>query len=156
MKTILRTLAISMLILSSSILGYSATSGIVEVKVTIEKDVSIDIGGGPVNFGKLGVGQTAVSTAPVTVTNNGSGADEKITLSVADPAGWTQGVPGMNIYRMSFQVSADGQGAVWKSAAEISETLAYNETKKLWVKLETPTATNVTTEQAIRVTISAE
>jgi len=156
MKKILSIIAIAALILSTATFGYSAPSGVVNVTVTIEKTLSIDITGGPIDLGTLGVGETAVSASAINIANDGSGAEETLTLSVSDPAGWTQGTPGVETYRISFQFSADGQGATWLDAGSVSESLSYNETKNLWIQLETPTATSVVTQQTIPVTITAE
>ena len=84
------------------------------------------------------------------------GIGETITLAVVNPTGWTQGVPGEETYRISFQFAetqplADDPG--WQNEGGISELLSYDETKNLWVKLETPTATGATAEQTAQVII---
>lgn len=159
MKKLLIAATIAALIFSSAGIGYAATSGIVNVTVTITKTVSISIAGGPIDFGTLGVGQTAVASSAITVTNDGSGADETLTLSVTDPAGWTHGTPAENIYRLNFQFAENkpaSDDANWKASGDVSETVTYNVSKKLWIKFETPTATNITSQQTIPVTITAQ
>jgi len=156
MKKLIALIAIAVLAIAGAAEAYAANSGVVNVTVTIERSVSIDIAGGPLNFGSVATGATAVSSSPIVITNNGSGTDEVVTLSASDPAGWTNGTPGVDSYRLTYQVSEDGLGETWQSAGEVSETIAYNEAKKLWIKLEVPTATNVTTKQTIPVTITAE
>lgn len=158
MKKLLSIATIATLVFLGATLSFADPSGTVDVKVTIDHTLSIDITGGPIDFGKLGVGQTAVSAGAISVKNDGSGLDEDITLSVANPTGWTQGTPAKDVYRISFQASdtkPTAGDANWKLPADFSETLAYDATKKLWVKLETPTTTNVTAEQIIKVTITA-
>ncbi|MBL7157326.1 MAG: hypothetical protein ISS92_04075 [Candidatus Omnitrophica bacterium] len=156
MRKILSIVAIVALVFSNAVSGFSAPSGVAHVLVTIDKTVSISISGSPVDFGRMGVGVTAVSSSAIVITNDGSGADETLTLSVTDPAGWTHGVPAENVYRMRFQFSVDGTGETWQSASAVSQLIAYDESKSLWIKLETPTATNVTTQQTTQVTITAE
>lgn len=139
--------------------GYADTSGVVNVTVTIQQSISVEITGGPIDFGSMGVGEAAVSLGSISVLNNGSGIDETITVSFTDPAGWTHGVPGENIYRLSFQFSASqppADDANWRDAGLVSEEIAYNAAKTLWIKLETPTATGITSQQTIPVTITAE
>jgi len=156
MKKFLGIIAVTVIVLSNVVAVQAGPQGIVDILVTIDKEISIEIGGGPINLGRIGIGETKVSATPITIKNNGSGANEIITLSVTDPAGWTFGEPGTNQYKATFQFSEDGLSGVWKVPSEVSESISYNETKKLWVNFKAPTSTDITTEQTIRLTISAE
>ena len=145
--------------LVSSTPAFAASSGTVAVKVTINKVLSVAITGGPLAFGALDVNTTTVSAASASVKNDGSGVDETLKVSVANPAGWTQGTPAKEVYRvmvMFKDTKPTATDAGWKLPAAIAETLVHDATKKLWVKLETPTSTKVATEQIIQLTISAE
>ncbi len=158
MKKVLSILAIAVLIMSNAAVCNAGPTETVNVTVTIEQSVSIEVTGGPIGFGTLGVSDTAVSSSAMAVRNDGSGIGETITLAVVNPTGWTQGVPGEETYRISFQFAetqplADDPG--WQNEGGISELLSYDETKNLWVKLETPTATGATAEQTAQVTITA-
>lgn len=156
MKKLLLAVTVAAFVLSIAATGYAGPSGTVDVLVTIDKTISIDVIGGPIDLGSIGVGETAFSSSAITVTNDGSGVDETITVAVIDPAGWTAGGPGPDQYKLSIQVSADGLGPTWLLPASVSETLAYGEAKKLWLKFESPTTTAVTSQQTIQVTINAE
>lgn len=156
MKKLLLAITVAAFVLSIAATGYAGPSGTVDVLVTIEKAISINVGGGPINLGSMGVGVTAFSSSAITVTNDGSGADETISVVVTDPAGWTAGEAGPEQYKLSIQVSADGLGPTWSLPASVSEALAYGETKKLWLKFEAPTTTAVTSQQTIQLMINAE
>jgi hypothetical protein len=161
MKRILSIVTITAFLFSNALSAFAGPSGAVQVTVTISKTLSIAVTGGPIDFGSLGVGETAVSATAVSVTNDGSGADETVTLTVTDPVpgpNWTQGTPGNEVYRISFQAAATQPAAGdanWKLPADYSEVLSYDETDSVWIKLETPTVTAITAPQSMTVTFTA-
>ena len=159
MKKIISIIVAAVLMFSSAATVFAANPATTQVTVTISKTLSIVITGGPLDFGTLGVGTTAVSAGAISVKNDGSGADETMKLTVGDPTGWTQGTPASEVYRVSFQfkdTKPTAGDANWKLPAAIAETLAYDATGKLWAKLETPTSTAKTAKQTITLTITAE
>lgn len=160
MKKLLLIIAAAVFVYSMAAIGYAAPTADVDILVTIQKTISIEVGGGPIDFGSVGVDQTVVSSSPITMRNSGSGADETITLSVTSPTGWTLVAPGttprVEQYALSFQFSPDGLGPVWDAPGTVSKVIPYNVTENLWVKFESPTVTNKTAQQTIQLTINAE
>ena len=160
MRKLLMIIAIATFVFSTAAIGYADPTGAVDILVTIQKTISIEIGGGPIDLGSVGINQTVVSSSPITVKNSGSGADETITLSVTSPTGWTLVAPGITPrveqYALSFQFSPDGLGPDWDAPGDVSKVISYDVTENLWAKFESPTATNKTDQQTIQLTISAE
>ena len=155
--------------------AFAANSATVDVTVSIAQEASISVTGGPVAFGAMKIGDSAVSTAPVTVKNNGSGASETYSLYLNNPSGWTAVItaPGVDQYRLSCAFNADNNVASWAPANyalttssqtatvskfagnETGAGVPYNADKHLYMKLETPSATTSSSAKTIQVVIVA-
>lgn len=154
---------------------WAAESDSVAVKVTILSSLSVDISEAELSLGSVNVGSTTVSAAGVTVTNNGSGIAETYSLSLSNPSGWTasQTAAGLETYVLNAAFDADGslswdaanQGlstvpvacsATQFSGDQTGEAVPYNQARTLWFQFAAPTATTVTTEQGITVTVTAQ
>lgn len=147
------------------------------VKVTVTPSISVSITEGTLMLGSVAAGGTKVSATAVTVTNDGSGVNETYSLSLANPAGtWTasQDAPGVEVYVLNAAFSDNVSGITWNvtnhalstSAVVCSATkfagdqtgisVPYNATRKLWFQFKAPTATTVSAEQDIVVTVTAQ
>lgn len=163
MKKLISIVMATLLVFSNAA-AFAAESGSISVKVTIEHTPSIEIIGDALDFVKMGVNEAKVSAAAIGIKNNGSGIDETVVLTaeVSSPpgSGWQPGVPDREKYRLTFQVKDAGGAAPlasdpnWELPGDIETVIAYDETKDLWAKLETPTVTAETAEQVIDVNIS--
>lgn len=154
---------------------FAAVSEIFEVQVSIAAAASISLSGGPINFGTMSVNTSSVSTNAVTIKNNGTGSNQTYSLSITNPTGWTavtDTAPGFNQYRMF--AAFDGDGTIeWNNANHSVSTsptaasatkfkgdqtgtgVSWDQERKLYVKLETPQATNSQGVKAIPVTVTA-
>ncbi|MFC1624617.1 hypothetical protein ACFL28_04825 [Candidatus Omnitrophota bacterium] len=176
MEKHLRTIiATAVLILALSSTAGAGESETFDVTVSITASASISVTGGPINFGTMGVGSTDVSSSAITVTNDGSGSDQTYSVALVDPSGWTAvtAAPGFDEYRLSAAFDADGASITWsptnhaltttstassasKFAGDQSGTaVPYNETRSLYLQLETPSATASPSAKTIQVSITA-
>lgn len=156
-------------------LALAAQSDSVAVKVTISPAISVSIAEDTLALGSLAAGATRVSTTAVTVTNDGSGISETYSLSLTNPAGWTAALaPGAETYVLNAAFSNNVAGITWDPANHALSTSAvaassskfagdqtgagvpYNGVRKLWFQFKAPTATTVSAEQSIAVTITAQ
>lgn len=155
--------------------AWAAESDSVAVRVSILSSLGVDIGEAELNMGSVDAGSTTVSSAGVTVTNNGSGIPETYSLSLSDPSGWTasQTQAGLETYVLNAAFDADGS-LTWDAADHaLSATpvacsttqftgdqsgvsVPYDEARTLWFHFQAPTATTVATEQTITVTVTAQ
>ena len=151
-------------------------SGSVAVKVTVTPSISVNIAETSFAFGSVAAGSTSVSTSAVTVTNDGSGVNETYSLSLSNPSGWTvsQSVAGVETYILNAAFSSVASGITWDVTKHALSTtpvacsvakfdgdqtgasVPYNAARNLWFQFKAPTATAVTTEQNIAVTITAQ
>ena len=147
----------------------------VMVKVKIAPSISVSITEAELSLGTMDAGATKVATSAVTVTNDGSGINETYSLSLTNPSGWTasQSAAGVEKYVLDAAFSSSTSGITWDEAKHALSTtptaasatkfagdqtgagVPYNATRKLWFQFKAPTATAVTEEQAITVTITA-
>lgn len=154
----------------------AAQSDSVAVKVTVNPSLSVSITEDTLSLGSVATGDTTVSSSAVTVTNNGSGINETYSLSLTNPSGWTasQTTTGVETYVLNTALDADGTGISWGEANHALSTtpvacsatkfvgdqtgvsVPYNATRKLWFQFKAPTATSVSSEQSITVTITAQ
>ena len=154
----------------------AAQSGSVAVKVTVTPSISVNIAETNLSFGSVAAGSTSVSTGAVTVTNDGSGVNETYSLSLGDPAGWTasQIAAGVETYILNAAFSSVASGISWDVTKHALSTtpvaciatkfngdqtgvsVPYNGIRNLWFQFKAPTATAVTTEQNIAVTITVQ
>lgn len=157
-------------------LTYAGQTDTLTVKVRITPAISVNITETELSLGDVAAGGTKVSAAAVTVTNNGSGANETYSLSLSNPSGWTasQTAAGVETYILNAAFDADGAGISWNNTNHALSTTAvpcsatkfagdqtgavvpYNAARKLWFQFKAPTATSVSTEQGIVVTITAQ
>ena len=147
--------------------------------------ISISIFSSGYDFGVVLKNSTNVAASSTTVTNDGN-VNERYSLNLASPAGWTcvtDTAPGAEEFRMcgNFQ-TATAQASHFVIAVSSSDAIGtaqsvcsnadfakdnegeaakgYNvppsEERYLWFRFESPTSTNLTTQQTITVTITAE
>lgn len=155
--------------------GIAAESDSVLVKVTILSSLAVEISEAELNLGSVNVGSATASSQGVTVTNAGSGIAETYSLNLTNPSGWTvsQTAAGAETYVLNAAFDTDGS-LTWDtanhalSATPVASTVAkfagdqtgisvpYNATRKLWFQFLSPTATSLTGEQNITVTITAQ
>ncbi len=144
MKKLLSLIMVAMIAFSSAGQVFAA-SETVSITITINHNLNIEVGGSA-NL-SIVPGTTAVSAAAITVKNVSTGVAETITLAATAPNGWTP----------TFQFAAAKPAAdstAWKAAGDISEALAHDATKKLWLKLVAPAATSETSAN-ISLTVTA-
>jgi hypothetical protein len=161
--------------LGLAVSAQAAESDSVAVKVTILSSLSVDITETELNLGSVNVGSTTVSSTGVTVTNTGSGIAETYSLSLVNPSDWTasQTAAGVETYVLNAAFDSDGS-LTWDvtnhalsttplactttqfAGDQTGVSVPYNETRTLWFQFLAPTATSVTTEQSITVTVTAQ
>jgi len=157
-------------------IAQAAVSDTVTVKVTILASLSVDLTESEILLGDVSIGSTTASATGVTVTNSGSGIAETYSLSLIDPGTWTasQTAAGAETYVLNAAFDADGATITWDATNHaLSDTpvvstatefagdqtgvsVPYNETRTLWFQFLAPTATSVTAEQEIAVTVTAQ
>jgi hypothetical protein len=162
--------------LAVAVSAYAAQSDTLAVKVRITPSISVNITEAELVLGDVAASGTKTSTTGVTVTNNGSGANETYSVSLANPSTWTavQDAAGVEKYVLNAAFDADGSSIVWDNTKHAISTavvacsatkfagdqtginVPYNEARKLWFQFKAPTATSVTTEQSIVVTVTAQ
>jgi len=130
---------------------------------------------GPIDFGVVTAGSATVSTGSSTVTNDGNVA-ETYSVNLTNPASWTavQALPGNEEYCLSAMLNsaqpASGgftyaDHALSTVSTQCSATkfagnqdgvsVPVSATRNLWFKFEAPSATAVTAQQTIVVTLTA-
>ncbi|KPJ59749.1 MAG: hypothetical protein AMJ46_09630 [Latescibacteria bacterium DG_63] len=177
MRTIHRPVVLfaltAVLILGSAQAVLAANPSNISVTVTIE-NVSVSTTG-PIDFGVVTAGSATVSTVSSTVTNDGN-VDETYSLNLTDPATWTavQAAPGNEEYCLSamfnsaqplvgdfayadhaLSTTSTSCSATQFAGDQTGETVSATATRDLWFKFEAPSATTVTTQQTIVVTVTA-
>lgn len=175
LKLITAVLITAGLVIEAS-LAYAGSSDSLTVKVTVTPSISVNITETELLLGNIAAGATKVSTAAVTVTNNGSGVAETYSLSLVNPPGWTasQTATGAEVYVLNAAFSSAVSGIAWDNAKHAIPTtpdvctpvrfagdqtgaaVPYNAVRKLWFQFNAPTSTAVATEQGIVVTITAQ
>jgi len=148
----------------------------VAVKVTVTPVLSVSITEDQYQFGSVAAGSTTVSTAGVSVINNGSGIDETYSLALADPADMTasQTATSLNKYVLNAAFSNLVSGITWNlpnhalatvgavctptkfAGDQTGVAVPYNASRKLWLQFMAPPATKATAEQIIPVTVTAQ
>jgi hypothetical protein len=154
--------------------AFAASSATINVTVSIAQEASISVTGGPVDFGAMKIGGSAVSSTAVVVKNTGSGANETYSLSLVNPSGWTAvtTAPGIDQYRLSSAFDATGT-VTWNpvnhalttssqastttkfAGSETGTAVPYNADRHLYLKLETPSATSSSGSKTIQAVIIA-
>ena len=172
LKVVIGLLALVMIFAQAA---YSDNPVTFDVTVSVAAEASIEVvGGGPVDFGIMGIGATAVSGNPITIKNNGSGGSQTYSLALANPSGWIAviTVPGFDEYRLCAAFDSDGT-VTWDPASHALTTAAaassatkfagdqsgsgvgYNEERSLHLRIETPSATSSPSAKIIQGIISA-
>lgn len=163
----------AMLTLGATHAAFATNPSNISTTVTIE-NLSVSTTG-PIAFGVVTAGSATVSSDSSLVTNDGNVA-ETFSLDLTDPAGWTavQAAAGSEEYCLSamFNSSQPASGnfayadhALSTTSTSCSATkfagdqtgvsVAASGTRELWFKFEAPSATTVTTQQTITVTVTA-
>ncbi len=156
--------------------AYAASSDTVAIKVTVTPALSVSITENTLALGSVVAGSATVSAAALTVTNDGSGVNETYSLSVANPSGWTasQTAAGSETYVLNAAFSNLVTGITWGEANDALSTAPVVSTttrfagdqtgaavprsavRKLWFQFKAPTATTVSAEQSIVLTVTAQ
>lgn len=167
---------VTALLLVSISISEAAQSDSLNVRVTITPSISVSITETELLLGSVAAGATKASTSAVTVTNDGSGVNETYSLSLTNPSGWTasQTAAGVETYVLNSAFDADGASITWSETNHALSTtpvassatkfagdqtgasVPYNAIRKLWFQFKAPTATSVSTEQSITVTVTAQ
>ena len=169
-------LSVGMLVTAVYSGAFAATnSATIDVTVSITQEASISVTGGPVAFGAMKIGGSAVSTTPIVIKNNGTGGTETYSLSLVNPSVWTAvtTAPGIDQYRLCSAFDATGTILTWDPAvhalttssqastltkfagSEKGAAVPYNEDRHLYLKLETPSATSSPSSKTIQVMVTA-
>jgi len=125
------------------------------------------------------IGGAAVETAGgITITNDGSGANETYSLSLANPGGWTASdtAAGADTYVLNAAFDSTDGPTAWNVANHTLTTspvasgdtggkfagddqtglnVPYDATRELWFQLIPPTSTTQTGTKSITITITA-
>ncbi|UCF79094.1 MAG: hypothetical protein JSW03_02230 [Candidatus Eiseniibacteriota bacterium] len=163
----------AMLTLGLAGTAQAANPSNISVTVTIQ-NLSVSTTG-PIDFGVVTAGSATVSTVSSTVTNDGN-VDETYSLNLTDPAGWAavQAVPGNEEYCLSamfnsaqplvgdfdyvdhaLSTASTSCSGTQFAGDQTGVTVPSTATRDLWFKFEAPSATAVTTQQTIVVTVTA-
>ncbi|MFH0778023.1 MAG: hypothetical protein V2A71_05255 [Candidatus Eisenbacteria bacterium] len=163
----------TMVVLCAAGTAFAANPSDISVTVMIE-NLSVSTTG-PITFGVVTAGSATVSTVSSTVTNDGNVA-ETYSLNLTNPAGWTavQAAPGNEEYCLSsiFNAAQPAGGdfdyadhalsttstscsATKFAGDQTGESVPTSGTRNLWFEFEAPSATSVTSQQAIVVTVTA-
>ena len=148
MKKLLSILLAGAMLFGNTAGLWAASTATVTIAITITHSKDIVVGGSA--NGTIIPGTPTVFGA-ITVQNVGTGVGETIKLALDPttplPTGWTA------YYQFAATKPAAGD-AGWKTAADIAEALASNETKNLWLKLVPPAKTEEVS-LAIKLAINA-
>lgn len=175
MKRVLGILiGVVVVIAVAAVAAFAGSSATINVTVSIAQQASISVTGGPVDFGTMSIGGSAVSSSAVVVTNNGSGGSETYSLSLVNPSGWTAvtTAPGADQYRLSsafdgtgtvtwnptnhaLTTSSQASGATKFAGSETGTAVPYNADRHLYLKLETPSTTSASGSKTIQILITA-
>ncbi|MDD5174141.1 MAG: hypothetical protein PHV48_04880 [Candidatus Omnitrophica bacterium] len=158
----------------SSVGAFADNSATINVTVSIAQEASISVTGGPVDFGTMKIGDSAVSTSAVVIKNDGSGSNQTYSLLLINPSGWTAVTtePGVDQYRLSSAFDATGN-VIWNPAnhalttssqistvtkfagSETGTAVPYSADRHLYLKLETPSATSSSGSKTMQIVVTA-
>ncbi|MFH1784758.1 MAG: hypothetical protein ABH868_07735 [bacterium] len=146
---------------------------IVSIEVADEYTLGISVNSKSYNFGPLSVGTTAVSSAPVAITNTGT-VSQTYWMRLIEPQNWThsQKVPGNNVYVLNAAFDTDGdvnwenvQHALGTSLMSCDQTkfsgdssgsgVPVGNQRDLWFQIKMPINTSDASPQNIRVVFVA-
>ena len=162
-----------MMAISVPAFATSTASFNVTVSIAASADITV-VAGGPIDFGVKSTNSSAVSAAPITIKNTGSGSAETYSLNLTDPTVWKSvaTAPGFDQYRLSAAFDSAGTSITWGATQALSTisvaasatqfagnqtgaNVPYNDQRSIWLKMETPNGTSSPTQKTIAVTISA-
>ncbi len=145
----------------------------VTISIAAAADITV-VAGGPVDFGTKNTNSSAVSTAPITIKNTGSGSNQTYSLNLTDPTVWKSvtAAPGFDQYRLSAAFDSAGTSITWGTNQALTTTsvaasatqfagnqtgaaVPYNDQRSIWLKMETPNGTSSPSAKTIAVTITA-
>ena len=155
--------------------AFAANTANFNVTVSIAASADITVtAGGPVDFGVKSTNSSAVSSSAIVIKNTGSGSAQTYSLNLTDPLVWRSvtTVPGVDQYRLSAAFDSAGTGVTWGTSQALTTTsvaasatqfagnqtglnVAYNDSRSIWLKMETPSSTSSTSQKTIGVTITA-
>ena len=162
-----------MITFSTAALAENPATFVVTVAIATEASIDV-IQGGPIDFGIMSTGDSAVSGSAVVVRNSGSGGNQTYSLALINPTSWTAvtTTPGAEEYRLSGAFDSDGV-VTWNpvnhalTTSSVASTgtkfagdetgtgVSYNADRHLYLKMETPSTTLSPSEKSIQVTITA-
>lgn len=145
----------------------------VTISIAASADITV-VNGGPVDFGVKNTNDFAVATNPIIVKNTGSGSTQTYSLKLTNPSVWTAvtTVPAFDQYRLSAAFASASAAVTWGATQALTGTsvaasatqfagdqtgsaVPYNDERKIWLKIETPTGTSSPSEKTIAVTLTA-
>lgn len=145
----------------------------VTISIAAAADITV-VQGGPVDFGVKNTNSSAVAANPIIVKNTGSGSTQTYSLNLTDPSDWTSvtTAPGFDQYRLSAAFDSAGTSITWGANQALTPTsvaasatqfagnqtgaaVPYNDERKIWLKIETPTGTSSPSAKTIAVTLTA-
>ena len=133
--------------------AYAGPSEDISIKVTVTYGLSVSLSGNEIQLGTVAAGSSAVESAAITLTNDGTGVDEIFELSETVPSAWTSGAAaGVETYVL--KASFDG-GAYEAANGAASGVVALDGTTDVTFEFTPPTKTAETSEQTIGVTVTA-
>lgn len=162
------------LMLGTGSAAWAANPATISVTVTIQA-LSVSATG-PIAFGTVTSSSSTVSGSASTVTNDGN-VTETFSLSLANPGTWTAvqaapAAPEQYALLAEFNTAAPASpsftyashalstvsiasSATQFAGNETGLSLTAASTRSLWFRFDAPTATAVTTQQTITVTLTA-
>lgn len=164
------------LMMAVSAPAFAATTANINVTISISASADITVTpAGPIDFGIKGINSSAISASAIVIKNTGSGSAETYSLSLTDPlVAWKSvtTTPGFDQYRLSAAFATTGTAITWVTSQALTTTpvaasatqfagdqtglsVAYNDSRNLWLKLETPNGTSSPAQKTIAVTITA-
>lgn len=165
--------AVSLTMISTPVFAVNPVTFDVKISIAVSADITV-VQGGPIDFGIKDINSSAVAANPIIIKNGGSGSSQTYWLKLTNPDTWTAvtSAPGFDQYRLSAAFDNAGTGIAWSgvhalTAESIASSLTqfagnqtgksvgYDEERKLWLKIETPTGTSSPGNKTIQVSISA-
>ena len=163
------------LMMAISVPAFAANTANINVTISISASADITVTGGSIDFGMKSINSPVISGSAIVIKNTGSGSAETYSLNLTEPAVWksvTATAPGFDQYRLSAAFATTGTAVTWVTSQALTTTpvaasatqfagdqtglsVAYNDSRNLWLKLETPNGTSSPAQKTIAVTITA-
>ena len=169
----LRLLILSIAVLGMAGMANAANPATINITVTIQ-NLSVSASG-PLAFGVVAAGSETIAVDSSHVLNDGN-VSEIYSLSLTDPGGWSavSAAPGAEEYCLSAQFNSATPTALSYTYSDhaltstpvscsvtqfagdqTGVTVPSGEARYLWLKFEAPSATSVTAQQTIVLTLTA-